>query len=222
MTPEEIRPGLLVRVAANERSRSFVCRIDSVDGVHGDTVRLTVTKARPDGTPIVEWAYGGRKEALRYLVVAADELTVHTPPHIRVSYRRDGERWVGVLRAGARVIVECGHPHENRDMTTAAGGESAKVCARAILRGAELPASAEDRADRQRRAWQRLTEGGGFAYPAGMVEKVQADCQVRADDYLTRVATVRDALRTYPTTAPKAPAPAPAAAPIGEMPDWML
>lgn len=153
--------------------------------------------------------------------MAAGEHTV-----IRVSYRRDGDQWVGVLRASAMsgagaVLVECGHTHHNRDVTTMIGGEAAQVCARMILLGARNPNTAEARARGFRTAWLALTRTTGFMVPAGMAEKAQADGVVLADDYLARVDQVRRH-RDLNTTRPAAkPSPA-APAEVSEIPDWML
>lgn len=139
---------------------------------------------------------------------------------IRVSYRRDGDQWVGLLKVGKAALVECGHRHTNRDVTTAAGGEAAQVCARMILAGARNPATAEHTAERYRTAYLALTTGAGFAHPAGMVEKVKADGAGRATAYLALV----DQVRAHPelTTVPVRPAaPATAPAEVGELPSWM-
>lgn len=138
---------------------------------------------------------------------------------IRVSYRRadDGERWVGVLREGRTIVVECGHEHDNRDVTTS-GSIGAQVCAGEILDGSRRPATADYVADRKRTAWQRINTGAGFVQPAGWLDKAKSACAESAADYLTRVAAVRAfrAARVRPAR-PETAEPV-----IGEMPDWML
>jgi hypothetical protein len=139
---------------------------------------------------------------------------------IRVSYRRDGDQWVGLLKVGKTTLVECGHCHTNRDVTTAAGGEAAQVCARMILAGARNPATAEHTAQRYRTAYLVLTTGAGFAHPADLIDKVKADGAARATAYLALVDQVRahPELTTEAAT-PATPATEPAA--VGELPSWM-
>ncbi|BCY11010.1 hypothetical protein [Actinoplanes sp. L3-i22] len=92
---------------------------------------------------------------------------------LRTSYRREGEAgWVGVLRDGRAPVVECGHRHHHRDLSTSRG-EAAQVCARMILRGAENDAAARDRAHRLRTAWQALASAGGFHVPVSTVESAK-------------------------------------------------
>jgi hypothetical protein len=141
---------------------------------------------------------------------------------IRVSYRRDGDQWVGVLKDSANAtIVECGHTHTNRDMTTTTGGEAAQVCARMILLGARNQHTADSRARGYRTAWLSLTSTAGFAVPASVIEKVRAEGPARAAAYLARVDQVRQH-RDLHTTRQPAPAPAAEPAEVGDMPDWML
>lgn len=142
---------------------------------------------------------------------------------IRASYRRSGESgWTGVVRLGRMELVECGHTHANRDMTTARG-EAATVCARMILRGAQLDATAQHRAAAIRTAWQRLTSAAGFAVPVSTIEKAKADAPKAAAAYLAKVAVVRAALaEQQAATAPEEPPATTPAPEIGEMPAWML
>jgi hypothetical protein len=143
---------------------------------------------------------------------------------IRVSYRKDGDQWVGVLKDNANAtIVECGHAHTNRGITTKTGGEAATVCARMILAGARRPQLADSRADSLRNAWQSLTSGAGFQLPAGLVESAKQHCAENAAAYLALV----DQVRTHPdlntTTTPAVPAaPTPETVDTGDLPDWML
>jgi hypothetical protein len=142
---------------------------------------------------------------------------------IRVTYRRDGDQWIGVLIAGKDVIAECGHTHTNRDHTTRTGGEAATVCARMILAGARRPQLADFRADNLRNRWQSLTSGTGFQTPAGLVESAQLHCAENAAAYLALVAQIRTHPDLNTTTAPTAPT-APAREPVdtGDLPSWML
>lgn len=138
---------------------------------------------------------------------------------IRVSYRRAGDKWIGVLRDGGTVITECGHQHDNRDVTTSAG-KAARVCAAEILDGARRPATADYVAERKRISWQQLNTGAGFVHPAGWMDGVKQACAESAAGYLARVDLVRAAL---PADEPEPVAPTePAEAEIGDMPDWML
>jgi hypothetical protein len=142
-------------------------------------------------------------------------------PEPRAGYRSAGERWVGVVHVDGRPLIECGHEHENRDMTTTGGGKAAVVCAREILDGARKPATADHVAGRMRTAWQRVNTGAGFVQPAGWLDRVKRAGADAAADYLRRVAIVREAL---PAEAP-ALVPVPAAAvetEIGDMPEWMM
>lgn len=140
---------------------------------------------------------------------------------IRASYRKEGDQWVGVLKAGKTTVVECGHRHTNRDMSTAAGGEAAPVCARMILAGARNPATAAQTAQRYRTAYLALTTGAGFTHPADMIAKVKADGAARAAAYFDLVDQVR-AHPEFTATAPgRLAAPATAPAEVGEFPSWM-
>lgn len=110
---------------------------------------------------------------------------------IRVSYRKDADRWVGVLKIGKTTLVECGHTHHNRDFSTSTYGEAAQVCARAILDGARRPATAEHRANQLRNAWLRLTTGAGFTFSDTVIEATKQAAAERASAYLILVEQVR-------------------------------
>lgn len=140
---------------------------------------------------------------------------------IRVSYRRDGDRWVGILRDGNEVIAECGHTHRNRDVSTQTNGEAAQVCARMILAGARNPATAEHRAERYRTAWLAFTRGGGFTVPASVIQDAKKEGAARAAAYLALVDQVRALLTDRQPTPTPSPT-ASATADLGDMPDWMF
>lgn len=83
MTPEEIRPGVLLIVPAGTtgyNKRSFRVRVDEVEAVVGDLVQIVATKVRPNGQVVTEWSLGVNKvEAVRYLTVRAADVTSFTP-----------------------------------------------------------------------------------------------------------------------------------------------
>lgn len=47
----------------------------------------------------------------------------------RIGTRRVGDRWMGVIRVGGKIVWECGHSHKNRDQSTVSSGQAAKACA---------------------------------------------------------------------------------------------
>lgn len=49
----------------------------------------------------------------------------------KIGTRRVGDRWMGVIRVGGKIVWECGHSHKNRDQSTVSSGQSASDCARA-------------------------------------------------------------------------------------------
>lgn len=105
-----------------------------------------------------------------------------------------GFRYTGVLRHRGRIVIECGHTHHNRDISTRVNGEAASVCARMILRGAQNPATAEHTASNFRTAWMNLTRGTGFQVPKSVIEGAQQRSQKNAEDYLEKVAEIRQAI----------------------------
>lgn len=146
-----------------------------------------------------------------------------TAGSVRVGTRRDGDDHVGVIRDGRTVVVECGHAHTNRDMTTGANGRSARDCADRILRGARIPATAEHYRGEISRSWERLAWSGAFVHPQSVIAAAKVAAAAAADAYLLAVATVRAVLAV--DAARPAPAPAvvePVEQEIGDMPAWML
>ncbi len=140
---------------------------------------------------------------------------------IRASYRRAGDKWAGVVRVGRAVLVDCGHEHDNRDMSTSAG-TAATVCAREILDGARRPATCDQIAERKRTAYARVRTGAGFVQPTGWLNGLKDSCARAAEDYRARVAVVRAALPEHDHYPVPAIAPEPAEAPVGDLPEWMM
>ena len=55
---------------------------------------------------------------------------------LRVTYRKNGYGWEGVLKDEAgRVVWACGHIHRNRDISSGFAGKSAKSCAQGEVLG---------------------------------------------------------------------------------------
>jgi len=125
-------------------------------------------------------------------------------------------RYIGLVRLGRRgaVVAECGHEHRNRDQ----GGDSATDCARGIIQGARITASAESVAYRFRNRWQWLTMSP-FTFPASTIDAAKVQSAKDADAYLAAVAAVREVMACH-TGAPATPPPAEPPE-IGEMPAWM-
>lgn len=102
-------------------------------------------------------------------------------------------RYIGIVRVGRTVIVECGHEHANRDWPRS-GDPGATGCARDIIDGAANPALAERRATKRARAWENLTRSTGFTTPAGTIAAAKTTAAADAAAYLATVDTVRAAL----------------------------
>lgn len=84
--------------------------------------------------------------------------------------RADTGAYVGVLRRGRAIVLECGHVHHNRDTSTRSGGTSASDCVRELVLAARRPVFAEHRAQQIATAWQRLGSWG----TASTVERARA------------------------------------------------
>ena len=48
---------------------------------------------------------------------------------LKVSYRKNGDGWEGVLKNSCTVVWACGHYHKNRDHGSKFAGRSACECA---------------------------------------------------------------------------------------------
>jgi hypothetical protein len=107
---------------------------------------------------------------------------------LAIGNRRDDDRFVGVLRRGRAVVVECGHRHANRDVSTKANGVSASDCARELVQAALRPSVVEYRVEQIGAAWQRL--GRGFAAPASVIEAAKAKAPADVAEYRAKVAEV--------------------------------
>lgn len=107
-----------------------------------------------------------------------------------------GYRYIGQLRDGRAVLVECGHEHDNRNQSTRTSGESATDCMVMTLRATALPALREDRINGYQAAWQRLTRNP-FGVPASTIEAAKADSACAADAYAHLVDHVAGILRDH-------------------------
>jgi hypothetical protein len=112
---------------------------------------------------------------------------------LRIGTRRDdGGRngrdiaYVGVLRRGSRIVVECGHRHTNRDASTRTGGTSASDCIRELARAALRPNFLEHQAQQIATAWTRL----GPHVTTTTREKARADAPANVAAYRALVAKV--------------------------------
>jgi hypothetical protein len=85
--------------------------------------------------------------------------------------QHDGFQYVGVLRIGRKVVAECGHLHQNRDVTTKSGGRSARDCIDRIVRAARHPDDAAELVTRTRNSWQ---ERGPWEVTASQIERFRA------------------------------------------------
>jgi hypothetical protein len=99
---------------------------------------------------------------------------------ITIGTRRDGDRYVGVLRNGHNVIAECGHRHANRDLDGSVGGRSARTCITRVVRSTVRTEIRDTFAAEIRQSWQHLTRG--FQVPASTIAaaRVQADADAGA------------------------------------------
>ncbi|MEU7591268.1 hypothetical protein AB0A95_33850 [Micromonospora sp. NPDC049230] len=128
------------------------------------------------------------------LAAAAAARNAARAQQARPGSRRAGDRrFIGLVRRGRAVLVECGHEHTNRDWTTGANGISAVDCARRIIAGAARPATADRYATETRNRWLALTGQAGFVHSAATIEAAKATAAADAAAYLAAVAAVRDA-----------------------------
>ncbi len=115
--------------------------------------------------------------------VAAAGLTIGTR-------RTDDERYVGVLRRGRTIVVECGHSHHNRDTSTRTSGTSASDCMRELVQASSRPKLVEYNAEQIATAWMRL---GPWVLPSTR-DIVRHDAPVAVAFYRGKVAAVVAAL----------------------------
>ncbi|MEU8023768.1 hypothetical protein AB0B88_16285 [Micromonospora haikouensis] len=109
------------------------------------------------------------------------------PATLTIGTRRvtvaGGFRYVGVLRAGRKIVAECPHEHINRDVR-GRGGTSATDCIRYIVQAAAKHDTYPEKRARlvqdDRNAWQGLTRGP-FTAPAGTIARARVECAERAD-----------------------------------------
>jgi hypothetical protein len=97
--------------------------------------------------------------------------------------------YIGLVRDGHTVIVECGHTHNNRDWN------GATDCARAILAGAANPNVAAATAETIRYRWTGLTRAAGHTHGTATITAAKTAAHADADAYLAAVDTVRTATR---------------------------
>lgn len=116
---------------------------------------------------------------------------------LTVGSRRSDLGWVGVLRRGRKVLVECGHGHHNRDESTKANGTSARDCVSELIRAATFPPFKEEAAERILTAWQNLSRAG-FVVPVSTIERVKAEGPVKVREYERVVAKVAAFLPSTP------------------------
>lgn len=124
---------------------------------------------------------------------------------LRAGTRRDGDEYVGVLREGRRIVIECGHRHRNRDLTYPSSGISARDCIGRVVAGAGRMIAERDYADKYRGAWQNLTRGTGFTCPPSVIEDAKVSSAADADAYLEKVAKVREIEGIEPKPIPVLP-----------------
>ncbi len=62
------------------------------------------------------------------------DVKVGDPVVNRVTYRRLGEGWLGVVVRCGFVFGSCGHQHLLRSKSTVVGGLSAEACVRVVMK----------------------------------------------------------------------------------------
>lgn len=149
--------------------------------------------------------------------VTRTALTVGTR---RINLGNGQHAYTGVLRHNGRIVVECGHQHTNRDVTSGINGRSASDCARDVLAGARNDHTARHNAQTMRNGWLKLTRGG-FVTSKTTIDKAKMHAAQRADAYGSAVAATRAFLAAHPDTTTTVVAPDEPQR-IGDMPDWML
>lgn len=140
-----------------------------------------------------------------------------TANEIRISTRRDGDRYIGVLRQGRSIVIECGHLHAHRDFDTYSG-TAARKCITDIVRASRDETFAADLIDKTR---TRSARAGLAAVSAATVERWKAADADDADALVQLIATVR-AFDVDTTSKRPATNGEPATEEVGEIPDWML
>ena len=63
---------------------------------------------------------------------------------LRIGTTPSDGQWTGVLRDGRKVVLTCGHEHQNRDTSSQTNGQSARDCITKLVKAARFPAIAED------------------------------------------------------------------------------
>ncbi|MCX5070768.1 hypothetical protein OOJ91_33530 [Micromonospora lupini] len=128
-----------------------------------------------------------------------------TPAATRPQYlilvpgtQRDEDRYTGVVRLGRKVVVECGHRHTNRDMTTKTNGRSARDCADRLLRAAHRPAYAAEIITASRNAWMQMR--GPWATTAAQLQRAKVACIADADKLAATITQLRAAIAELPST----------------------
>lgn len=121
------------------------------------------------------------------------------PQHLLVAgTQRDEDSYTGVVRLARKVIVECGHRHTNRDITTKANGRSARDCADRLLRAAHRPAYAEEVIAALRNAWMQMR--GPWATTAGQLQRAKVACTADADKIAATIDQLRAAIAELPSS----------------------
>lgn len=147
--------------------------------------------------------------------------------HLVAGTRRvpgeDPYLYVGVLRVGRRVVLECGHRHRNRDVTTRVNGRSARSCVEDLVAAAGRPALADERARKIRDAWSDAPVGG-WQVTRAQLDRFRTGAASDAEEYLRRVERARELVAAHPAAPTRVAAAQPARQEevVGEMPEWML
>jgi hypothetical protein len=116
---------------------------------------------------------------------------------------RHGERGghVGVTRRGREVLVECGHLHINRDVSTKASGTSASDCIRQIVRAASFAPLAEQTAAAVANSWRPFADCGSYV-PTSTIDRARAEAPAQVAADLELVAAVAALIGVGEATTP--------------------
>lgn len=114
---------------------------------------------------------------------------------VSVGTRSNGSTYTGVIKAGRHILVDCGHEHDNRDMT-GVRGRSARDCIALLVKAATNTATADGLVHAAETAWQRLT-GGFYFVPAATVAVAKAAAPADATAVRERIAEITDIVLTY-------------------------